>query len=235
MLSPLSSPLSPPLLQCQSLACERDGRILFEGLDFLVNQSDIIQIEGPNGSGKTTLLRALTTLFPDYRGDIKWRGKLIEKVRADYLSNVLFIGHLTGVKKTLTPRENLLFLTQLHQVSDLEAIDDALANVGLYGYEDLPGYQLSAGQLRRVGLARLYLNKAPLWILDEPYTAIDKQGIAKLEQLFTDHADKGGSVILTTHQAPQLDNLKYVNLLDYPPGLVVEMDANVDGGFGDRV
>jgi len=209
--------LSPPLLQCRSLACERDGRILFEHLDLQVNPGDIVQIEGPNGSGKTTLLRAVTSLFPDYSGDIEWKGKRLDHVKADFLANLLFIGHLAGVKKTLTPRENLFFLTQLHQSTNADAIDDALAKVGLYGYEDLPGYQLSAGQLRRVGLARLYLSQAPLWVLDEPYTAIDKQGIAHLESLFSEHSARGGSVILTTHQAPHIENIKRINLLDFLP------------------
>lgn len=218
------------LLQCQRLSCERDSRVLFEGLDFSVNQGDIIQIEGPNGSGKTTLLRALITLFPDYHGEIQWRGQPINKVRADYLANLLFIGHLPGVKKTLTPRENLLFLSRLHQAADLDAIDSALAKVGLYGYEDLPGYQLSAGQLRRVGLARLYLSRAPLWILDEPYTAIDKQGISNLEHLFIDHAAQGGSVILTTHQAPNISELKRINLLDFAP-LREDVDEGVMDGY----
>lgn len=208
------------LLRCQSLSCERDGRILFEGLALDVNQGDIIQIEGPNGAGKTTLLRAITGLFPDYAGNITWKGETLNRVKADFLSHLLFIGHLAGVKKTLTPRENLLFLTQLssqsYQSTDKDAIDSALAKVGLYGYEDLPGYQLSAGQLRRVGLARLYLSSAPLWVLDEPYTAIDKEGIVHLEQLFTEHANSGGALILTSHQAPNIPHLKRLNLLDFP-------------------
>jgi heme exporter protein A len=207
-----------PLISCKQLACERDGRVLFHKLDMVINAGDIVQIEGPNGCGKTTLLRALTTLLPDYDGEIHWKGDSIKQVRSDYLAHLLFIGHLPGVKKTLTPRENLHFLMRLHQPVVLDDIDHALSKVGLYGYEDMPGHQLSAGQLRRVGLARLYLSKAPLWVLDEPYTAIDKQGVANLENLFADHAAAGGCVILTTHQNPSIEGIKQIALHNYAPG-----------------
>ncbi len=176
-----------------------------------------MQIEGPNGCGKTTFLRAITTLLSDYEGDIQWRGQSIQRVRTDYLSHLLFIGHLPGVKKTLTPRENLQFLMRLHQNVQNQEIEQALEKVGLYGYEDMPGHQLSAGQLRRVGLARLYLSKAPVWVLDEPYTAIDKQGVAALEALFAQHVESGGCVILTTHQSPSIAGLKRVPLDEYSP------------------
>jgi len=205
------------LLQCVALACERDGRMLFENLDLSVSIGDIVQIEGPNGCGKTTLLRALTTLLPDYEGEIHWRGECIRRVRQDYLSNLLFIGHLPGVKNTLTPRENLAFLSSLHHNASLADIDSALAQVGLYGYEDMPGHQLSAGQLRRIALARLPLSRARIWVLDEPYTAIDKQGVANLEALFVEHANRGGCVIMTSHQAPSIKQLKRVTLQDYSP------------------
>ena len=208
---------SSPLITCNDLACERDGRVLFSQLNLVVNAGDVVQIEGPNGCGKTTFLRAVTTLLSDYEGEIQWRGQSIHRVRTDYLANLLFIGHLPGVKKTLTPRENLQFLTRLHQQADNQAIEQALQKVGLYGYEDMPGHQLSAGQLRRVGLARLYLSKAPVWVLDEPYTAIDKQGVAELEKLFLQHASNGGCVILTTHQSPSIEGLKRLPLNEYSP------------------
>ena len=203
------------LLSLNNLACERDGRVLFAGLNATINAGDLVQIEGPNGSGKTTLLRAITGLFPDYSGSILWRGEPIEQKRVEYLAELLFLGHLPGVKKTLSPRENLSFLSRLHQAADITAIDNSLEKVGLYGYEDVPGYQLSAGQLRRIALARLYFSRAPIWILDEPFTAIDKQGVANLEALFTEHARRGGCVILTTHQAPALKPLKRIDLQAY--------------------
>ena len=209
--------LPDALIECRQVACERDGRILFEQLDFVVNPGDIVHIEGPNGCGKTTLLRVLTTLLSDYRGEIVWRGKPIDKVRTEFLASLLFIGHVPGVKKTLTPRENLLFLSRLHQHVDITQIDKALEKVGLYGYEDMPGHQLSAGQLRRVALARLYMSQERIWVLDEPYTAIDKQGIEHLEQQLISHANAGGCVILTTHQPPAIDTLKRIALHEYAP------------------
>ena len=206
------------LLECRSLACERDERLLFSDLGFELHSGDVVQIEGPNGSGKTTLLRAISLLLPEYQGQILWKGKPVDNVRTDFLSHLLFIGHLPGVKKNLTPRENLRFLMSLSHPCSIEEIDKALEKVGLYGYEDMPGQQLSAGQQRRVALARLYLSKALLWILDEPYTAIDKQGVAHLEQCIADHAAAGGCVILTSHQAPSIQGLKRIVLDQYCPG-----------------
>ena len=206
-----------PLLEFKDVVCERDGRVLFAGLNATIDAGDLVQIEGPNGAGKTTLLRALTGLLPDYDGDILWRDQPIEQKRVEYLSELLFLGHLPGVKKTLSPRENLAFLSHLNPAADVSAIDSSLEKVGLYGYEDIPGHQLSAGQLRRVALARLYLSRAPIWVLDEPFTAIDKQGVANLEALFTEHAANGGCVILTTHQTPSLPNLKRIDLQAYAP------------------
>ncbi len=159
--------------------------------------------------------------MPDYIGDIIWQGRVINEQYYEFYSQLLFIGHLTGVKKSLTPRENLQFLTQLNgNQCSLALIDQAVDSVGLYGYEDMPGYQLSAGQQRRVALARLYLSQAPVWILDEPYTALDIAGIQKLERLFEAHAEKGGCVFLTSHQAPQISQLRRLSLSDYPASTV---------------
>ena len=213
---------SPPLLQLQQLQCARDGRVLFSGLDMVINSGDIVYIQGPNGSGKTTLLRALTQLFSDYSGSILWRGNTLSSMSQaafDYRSALLFIGHLPGIKKNLTPRENLSFLGSLQGglcVSPQD-VDEALSQVGLYGYEDVPGYQLSAGQNRRIALARLSITQALVWVLDEPYTALDAQGVEKLEQQFQAHAKRGGIVILTSHQVPAISSLRSVSLLDYRP------------------
>ena len=180
--------------------------------------SNLCAVVGPNGCGKTTLLRAMVGLFAHDEGEILWRGQSIDTVRHDYLTNILYIGHTAGIKKNLTPRENLHYLTRLASPCSLPDIDQALEQVGLYGYEAVPCYQLSAGQLRRVALARLYLDHSPaLWVLDEPYTAIDKQGIAQLESRFQAHAEQGGAVVLTSHQWPSIPTLTSVPLMDYRP------------------
>lgn len=191
--------MSKPLLAVTDLFCEREERILFDGLAFSLKQGEVMQIEGRNGSGKTTLLRILSGLSAQYEGSIEWRGESVDNVRDDFLADLLYFGHQPGVKGMLTPQENLRWYCALHPALQRSKIDEALGIVGLTGYEDVPCHSLSAGQNRRVSLARLYMNQAPLWILDEPFTAIDKKGVAAMEQLLLDHAQRGGSVILTTH------------------------------------
>lgn len=207
--------MSHPLLELQALRCERDERVLFENLDLQVMAGDVVQVEGPNGSGKTTLLRLLSTTSADYEGQILWQGETLKKSRLDYLNQLLFIGHLPGVKKALTPRENLNWFCGMNQGHQRCSIEAALDEVGLFGLEDVPCHHLSAGQLRRVALARLFLTPARVWILDEPFTAIDKQGVKNLEALMAEHAAGGGCVLLTTHQDMIMDGVRRLNLEDY--------------------
>ncbi|WP_207062455.1 cytochrome c biogenesis heme-transporting ATPase CcmA [Motiliproteus sp. SC1-56] len=197
--------MSTPLLEAKDLFCERDERVLFEGLSFAIAPGEIVQVEGPNGSGKTTLLRLLSGLSCAWEGDLFWRGEPIASVRDDFFNSLLYFGHQAGIKAVLTPEENLRWYSALHPLTDPDGISDALYEVGLYGYEDVPCHSLSAGQNRRVSLARLYLSQAPLWILDEPFTAIDKRGVAKQEALIASHAERGGTVILTTHHELGID------------------------------
>nr|WP_036185795.1 cytochrome c biogenesis heme-transporting ATPase CcmA [Marinobacterium lacunae] len=192
--------MSGPMLQVENLFCERDDRMLFEGLGFSVDAGEIVQIEGANGSGKTTLLRILSGLSRNYEGDIFWRGEPIDRVRDQFCRELLYFGHQPGVKALLTPEENLRWYCALHPSLDASRVAEALEQVGLAGFEDVPCHSLSAGQHRRVSLSRLYLSDAPLWILDEPFTAIDKRGVAAKEALIGRHIARGGSVILTTHQ-----------------------------------
>lgn len=202
-------------LELRDLSCERDDRVLFAGLCAQFNSGDVVQIEGPNGSGKTTLLKVLTTISNDYRGEIYWDRKPFSQSKFEFLSQLLFLGHLPGIKKALSPVENLLWYQRISGQVSKDRIFSALTQVGLAGYEDVPCYQLSAGQHRRAALSRLYLDPSPVWILDEPFTAIDKKGVAALERLIAERAEKGGLVILTTHQDINSPSLKKVNLQDF--------------------
>ncbi|MFA0003327.1 cytochrome c biogenesis heme-transporting ATPase CcmA, partial [Vibrio splendidus] len=156
----------------------------------------------------------ITGLGDRDEGTISWDGESIETSRDVYHQNLLFLGHQTGVKRELSAYENLSFYQSIHSSgTSKEELYNALAQVGLAGREDVPAGQLSAGQQRRVALARLWLSKQMLWILDEPLTAIDKQGVKVLESLFSQHADNGGIVLLTTHQdmfadSPKLRKIK---------------------------
>ncbi|MDM2734327.1 cytochrome c biogenesis heme-transporting ATPase CcmA [Citrobacter sp. Ct235] len=185
------------MLEARKLLCERDERVLFSDLSFQVNAGEWIQVTGGNGAGKTTLLRLLTGLSRPDAGEVCWQAQPLHRVRDSYHQNLLWIGHQPGIKTRLTALENLRFF---HQDGDSAKCLAALAQAGLAGYEDIPVNQLSAGQQRRVALARLWLTRATLWILDEPFTAIDVNGVERLTQRMAQHTEEGGIVILTTHQ-----------------------------------
>lgn len=205
--------MSTSLVQVENLFCERDERVLFEDLSFTASAGEVIQVEGQNGSGKTTLLRILSGLSNNFEGDIFWKGQPVAEVRDDFFRELLYFGHHPGVKAVLTPEENLQWYAAMHPGVDGGLINGALDKVGLCGYEDSPCHTLSAGQNRRVSLARLYLSHAKLWILDEPFTAIDKKGVAEKEQLMLDHANRGGCVIFTTHHELAIgENIRRLNL-----------------------
>ncbi|NTX92748.1 MULTISPECIES: cytochrome c biogenesis heme-transporting ATPase CcmA [unclassified Pseudomonas] len=191
--------LTSPLLETVALACERDWRMLFERLDLRLAAGEMLQVVGPNGSGKTSLLRLLCGLMQPTAGQVRLNGRPLEEQRGELARNLLWIGHAAGIKGLLSAEENLAWLCALHQPADKTAIWRALEAVGLRGFEDVPCHTLSAGQQRRVALARLYLEAPPLWILDEPFTALDKQGVAQLEEHLARHCEDGGLVVLTTH------------------------------------
>ncbi len=187
------------LLSAQQLTCIREERILFEEFSFSVKSGDIIQIEGPNGAGKTSLLRILAGLSQPYDGSVNFKDKSIHDDREFFNQNLLYIGHLAGIKGEMTAQENLAFNLALSGLDHTTA-EQTLSEVNLLGFEDALASHLSAGQHRRIALAKLWQSKAPVWILDEPFTAIDKNGVLKLEKLIVEHAKAGGCVILTTHQ-----------------------------------
>jgi heme exporter protein A len=189
------------MLEVEALSCRRGDRTLFVGLGFTLPPSTLLHVRGRNGSGKTTLLRALCGLLRPDAGVIRWRGESITELGDDYNRDVLYFGHLNGIKADLTGLENLRVSATLDEdpAADTD-IQAALAQIGLAGFEDLPTRMLSQGQKKRVALARLILSKAPLWILDEPFTALDTDAVALLERLVAAQVAEGGAVVLTTHQ-----------------------------------
>ncbi|MDO6447123.1 cytochrome c biogenesis heme-transporting ATPase CcmA [Colwellia sp. 1_MG-2023] len=199
---------SPSLLSAHQLTCIREERILFEHLNLTINCGDIIQVEGPNGAGKTSLLRILAGLSQPYEGQVHFNEIAINDEREFYNQNLLYIGHLAGIKGEMTAQENLEFALSLSGLDAFTA-EQTLNQVDLLGFEDALASHLSAGQHRRIALAKLWQSKAPVWILDEPFTAIDKNGVKKLEQLMVNHAKNGGCVILTTHQDLSIDKNLY--------------------------
>lgn len=203
-------------LSLQHLACQRGERVLFRGLSQDFHNGDVVQIEGHNGIGKTSLLRILAGLATPLEGEVRWDFEPIIKQREIYHQHLLYLGHLSGVKPELTAWENLQFYQRISQAEQGdEPLWAVLEKVGLLGREDLPATQLSAGQQRRIALARLWLSHSPLWILDEPFTAIDKKGVEILTALFDEHAEKGGIVLLTSHQDVPSMRLQKLNLAQY--------------------
>lgn len=200
------------MLRISRLSCERDDRILFDNLNHDFSEGSITQLEGPNGAGKTTLLRILAGLYSSFQGQVFWADKPLDQARIEFNQQLLFIGHKSAIKAGLTPLENLKFLTGLQQRVDLPVLMQALELAGLYGYEDVLCRNLSAGQQRRVALARLYLTGARLWILDEIFTAIDKTGVAQLELFLSEQAAKGVTIILTTHHQLAIPDVEILRL-----------------------
>lgn len=209
----------PALIELRDFACERDERLLFCGLNTVWSAGQVVQILGPNGSGKTSLLRILAGISADYQGEILWRGQTLASVAWEFASDLLYLGHLPGIKKSLTPLENLRWYAAIQGNVDDGLLLQALVDVNLGGYEDTLCYQLSAGQLRRVALARLAFSSAALWILDEPFTALDKKGVTQLEDRLAGHAAAGGLVLVTSHQDINVPDLQQLDLQHFPAGI----------------
>ena len=189
------------MLQVARLVCRRGDRLLFSGLDFGIEAGTLLHVRGRNGSGKTTLLRTLCGLFTPDAGEVRWKGESIRALAEDYRRDLLYLGHLNGIKGDLTGVENLRLAAILDgDRVGIDAVWAALGQFGLAGFEDLPTRMLSQGQKKRVALARLILSQAPLWVLDEPFAALDLDAVDLLQGLIAGHVSRGGLAVLTTHQ-----------------------------------
>lgn len=187
------------LLEARSLCFLRQDEPVFGPVDFALRAGEIALVEGDNGSGKTTLMRVLTGTLRAASGDVLLDGATFS---LDTVAGaVVFLGHHPGLKADLSPRENLHFAAGLYGVRAGADVDDALADVGLAGYEDEAVRRLSAGQKKRVALARLLLLPAQVWLLDEPYANLDREGIALVNRLLDGHAARGGAALVTSHGA----------------------------------
>ncbi len=196
-----------PLLEIIDLASHRGDRILFEGLCLRIHKGEAVQINGPNGSGKTTLLRIVCGLLAPTAGAIRWQGDPIPFGDERLRSEIQYLGHAKGIKAELTPEENLAFAIALSERPPERGIDEALDRLGIGAFGDSPVRQLSAGQRQRVALARLLVCKAALWVLDEPFTALDMHGIEVMGAMLVDHGKKGGAALLTSHQPISLGGI----------------------------
>ena len=188
------------VLEARAVNCWRGERHILRDVSFAVRAGEFLKITGPNGVGKTTLLRIVCGLLPAESGEIEWRGRSLRGASDDYHVEMAYLGHLNSLKGDLTAYENLRFLAGLRQSLAPVEIDAALDRVGILSRRDLQARSLSAGQKRRLALARLLLADAALWILDEPVTNLDTAGIALVEELITEHVERGGLALAAAHQ-----------------------------------
>ena len=203
------------MLEVSGLECLRGRRRLFGDLTFSVHPGELLYVQGANGSGKTSLLRILAGLSRQESGAVLWNGTEVRESREDYAASLLYLGHHPAVKDDLAVAENLVVSSRLAGLElPRKDMDAALEVVGLGRRTTLPARVLSQGQRRRLALARLWLDQRPLWILDEPFTALDMHASALLEERLEQHLAEGGMVVLTTHQPPTIhqDFLRVLHL-----------------------
>lgn len=195
-------------LQACNLMYGYEDEPLFKDLNFTLNTGELLELVGANGAGKTSLLQLLAGLRLPEQGSVIWSGHDITELGPEYYQDLLYLGYQHGMKASLTPRENLHFTSALRGLPTLTSIDNALAYLQLTAVADLMTHNLSSGQQRRIASARLLLEPAELWILDEPFTALDQAGIKLITQLLSDHIYNGGMAIFSSHQPIDLPNIQ---------------------------
>ena len=189
------------MLEASNLECTRGDYVLFSGLSFTLKAGELIYLRGSNGSGKTSLLRIISGLMTPTAGEVNWDGENIVDLREEFNAELSYFGHYNAIKDVFTAIENLQAANKLAGIESTEdEVLDVLEKMGLQGREDLPTYFLSQGQKRRVALARLLFSKKKLWILDEPFSALDVKAVDLLQSVISGHLENAGMVMLTTHQ-----------------------------------
>lgn len=197
------------VLEARAINAWRGDRHILQGVSFVVRAGEFLKVTGPNGVGKTTLLRVVCGLLPAETGEIDWCGKPVRGASDEFHAQLGYLGHPNSLKADLTARENLKYLAGLRQTLTAKEVDAALDRCGILSRGDLPARSLSAGQKRRLALARLLLAEASLWVLDEPITNLDTAGITLVEELIQEHVQRGGLALAAAHQ----------RLLDHSPNL----------------
>ncbi len=197
----------------ENILCIRGERVVFTGLSFVANAGEALVLRGPNGSGKSTLLRLMAGLIKPHEGRLDWQGEAIHEEPEQHNARLHYVGHADAVKPVLTVHENVSFWASLRPQPDQTT--KALEAFGIAYLADIPGRFLSAGQKRRTNLARILATPAPLWLLDEPTTALDAAAIRDLQQAIARHRTSGGIVIASTHAEIGLENARILNLNDF--------------------
>jgi len=192
-------------LSGESLTLIRGERCLFEGLDFTVNSGELLLLEGRNGCGKTSLMRAIAGLLTLESGQIFWNAKPVLSQRQEFHGALVWLAHRTGLKGDLTMVENLQFEASLRPQANADH-DEVFERLGIERLRRLPLRSLSAGQQRRVGLARMLLADVPLWLMDEPFTNLDREGRQLVMELVESHLNSGGMCVMAAHQDVDIDS-----------------------------
>ena len=199
------------MLEARDLECERGGRVLFRQLGFALHPGEVLRVAGANGSGKTSLLRILCGLLTPSAGAVCWNGAAIQSLREEFARHIVYLGHAPAVKDELTAAENLQAACVFAGIAFTpQGLHDALRR---FDVPDRLVRQLSQGQRRRAALARLALSwQVPVWLLDEPFTALDGKAAEETRKLLGEHAQRGGSVVYTTHQDAGLRDSRVIEL-----------------------